>query len=204
VRVRVLCAVIVALILCSVTAKVLARTQAKESMGGELSYTSDGRMVFPEHYREWTYVTSGMDMSYTASGAADHHMFDNVFVTPASYRSFLESGKWPDRTVFVLEVRGAQSGVSINQRGLTQSPEVMGYEVHVKDSHLPGGFGFFEFDEKHVPAMIVARPASCYSCHEMHGAVDTTFVQFYPTLFGVAKQKGTIRAEFLKEIPPAR
>lgn len=202
---RVLCAVIVALILCGAASEaVLARSQTKEAKGGELSYTSDGRMNFPEDYREWTYLTSGMDMSYTASGAADHHMFDNVFVTPASYRSFLESGKWPDRTVFVLEVRGARSGVSINQRGLTQSPEVMGYEVHVKDSHLPGGFGFFEFDEKHAPSKIVARPASCYSCHEMHGAVDTTFVQFYPTLIGVAKQKGTVSAEFLKEIPPQR
>jgi hypothetical protein len=131
-------------------------------------------------------------------------MFDNVFVTPASYRSFLQTGKWPDRTVFVLEARGAQSGVSINQRGLTQSPEVMGYEVHVKDSHLPGGFGFFEFDDKHEPSKIVERSASCYSCHEMHGAVDTTFVQFYPTLMGVARMKGTVSAEFLKEIPPAQ
>jgi hypothetical protein len=185
---RVLCAVIVVLVLCGITGKVLARTEAKEATGVELSYTSDGRMLFPKDYREWTYVTSGMDMSYTATGAADHHIFDNVFVTPASYRSFLESGKWPDRTVFVLEVRGAQTGVSINQRGLTQSPEVMGYEVHVKDSHLPGGFGFFHFDE------------SCYSCHEMHGAVDTTFVQFYPTLVGVARQKGTVSAEYLKEM----
>jgi hypothetical protein len=201
---RVLFAVIVALVLSGVANKVLAKTQTKEAAAGELNYTSDGRMLFPENYREWTYVTSGMDMSYTATGAADHHMFDNVFVTPASYRSFLENGKWPDRTVFVLEVRGAQAGVSINKKGLTQSPEVMGYEVHVKDSHLPEGFGFFEFDDKHEPAQIVSRPASCYSCHEGHGAVDTTFVQFYPTLIGVARQKGTVSAEFLKEIPPVR
>ncbi|HEY4011573.1 MAG TPA: cytochrome P460 family protein [Acidobacteriaceae bacterium] len=165
-----------------------------------LSYTADGLMRFPERYREWIYITSGLDMSYTATGTPDHHMFDNVFVNPASYRSFLETGTWPDRTVFVLEVRGAESGVSINQRGHTQSAEVMGLEVHVKDRTLPGGFGFFEFDERHAPAKMVARPASCYSCHEAHGAVDTTFVQFYPTLIGVAKQKGTIRPEYLKEI----
>ena len=201
---RVLCAVIVAVVLCGVTGKVLAKAQAKDAAGVGLSYTSDGRMLFPADYREWIYVTSGMDMSYTASGSADHHMFDNVFVTPASYRSFLETGKWPDRTVFVLEVRGGQSGVSINQRGLTQSPDVMGYEVHVKDAKLPGGFGFFEFDEKHEPSKIVARPASCYSCHEMHGAVDTTFVQFYPTLIGVAKAKGTINPGYLKEISTQR
>ena len=41
-----------------------------------------------------------------------------------------------------------------------------------------------------------ARPASeaCYSCHLEHGAVDTTFVQFYPTLLEIATQKGTLAA----------
>jgi len=29
--------------------------------------------------------------------------------------------------------------------------------------------------------------------------VDTTFVQFYPTLIGVAKQKGTLSAGYVKE-----
>jgi aspartate oxidase len=29
--------------------------------------------------------------------------------------------------------------------------------------------------------------------------VDTTFVQFYPTLLPVAKEKGTLSAEYVKE-----
>jgi hypothetical protein len=29
--------------------------------------------------------------------------------------------------------------------------------------------------------------------------VDTTFVQFYPTLFPIAKEKGTLSASYLKE-----
>jgi hypothetical protein len=193
---RSLAGVLFVLVMCGMGGRALAQS----SMTSELSYTEDGRMKFPDHYREWIYVTSGMDMSYTATGMGDHHMFDNVFVTPASYRSFLETGKWPDKTVFVLEVRGAESGVSINRRGQTQSAEVMGYEVHVKDKTLPGGFGFFEFDGQHLPAKLVEHSADCYSCHEAHGAVDTTFVQFYPTLIGVAKQKGTIRPEYLKEM----
>jgi hypothetical protein len=44
------------------------------------------------------------------------------------------------------------------------------------------------------------RPASCYECHESHAAVDTTFVQFYPTLMALAKTKGTLSAAYLKEI----
>jgi hypothetical protein len=32
--------------------------------------------------------------------------------------------------------------------------------------------------------------------------VDTTFVQFYPTLYSTAKAKGTLSAAYLKETPP--
>jgi hypothetical protein len=39
----------------------------------------------------------------------------------------------------------------------------------------------------------------CYSCHEQHGAVDTTFVQFYPTLLPIATQKGTLSAAYKKD-----
>ncbi len=166
----------------------------------DLSYNASGEMKFPANYREWVYLTSGLDMSYTAAANPDHHMFDNVFVNPASYKTFVDTGKWPDRTVIALEVRGAESKASINQRGQTQSPEVMGLEVHVKDKNLPGGWGFFEFDGSGAPAKLVDRKAACYSCHEMHGAVDTTFVQFYPTLIGLAKQKGTLNPDYLKEI----
>jgi hypothetical protein len=168
----------------------------------DLSYTADGQMRAPVHYREWVYLTSGLDMSYTASAAGDMQMFDNVFVNPAAYREFLKTGTWPDKTVLVLEVRGAEQKVSINKRGRSQSADMMGLEVHVKDATLPGGWGFFEFDLGKTTAKMVPRPASCYSCHEMHAAVDTTFVQFYPTLIGVAKEKKTLSPEYLKEILP--
>jgi len=46
---------------------------------------------------------------------------------------------------------------------------------------------------------MVPKDASCYSCHEQHAAVDTTFVQFYPTLLPIAKQKGTLSAAYLKD-----
>ncbi len=86
-------------------------------------------------YREWIYLTSGIDMSYSpkAMEMQDHSMFDNVFVNPAAYRSFVATGTWPDKTVMVLEVRGAKTKGSINQRGHFQDTDIMGFEVHVKD-----------------------------------------------------------------------
>lgn len=168
------------------------------------SYTADKQLRFPAQYREWVYLTSGMDMTYNPKAqASDHSMFDNVFVNPSSYREFLKTGTWPDGTTFILENRGAihggEAGASINKHGLTQTEDVMGLEVHVKDASLPGGWGFYNFDNT-ISAKIIARPATCYTCHEQHAAVDTTFVQFYPTLIGVAKAKGTLSKEYLKEM----
>jgi Cytochrome P460 len=167
------------------------------------AYTTNGELKMPERYREWIFLTSGVDMSYSPNPSmAGHSMFDNVFVNPSAYRAFLETGTWPDKTTLVLEVRGAEGPSSINKRGHSQSQEVMGTEVHVKDAKLEGGWGFYEFDGP-GSAKMVKRPASCYECHESHAAVDTTFVQFYPTLLGLAKTKGTLSAVYLKEMDAA-
>ncbi len=163
-------------------------------------YTSDGQMKFPENYREWVYLTTGFDMSYTASaGAPDHHMFDNVFVNPEAYKVFVATGHWPDKTMLVLEVRGARGKGSINQRGNYQD-EIMGLEVHVRDdARFAGKWAFFGFDGGKT-GKIDPPTATCYSCHQDHGAVDTTFVQFYPTLIPIAKIKNSLEEKYLKEI----
>jgi hypothetical protein len=176
---------------------------AKADSGDEPSYTADGKLKTSERYREWIFLTSGLDMSYNPTAAmAGHSMFDNVFVNPTAYRAFEKTGTWPDKTTFVLEIRGAEGPSSINKRGHSQSPDIMGMEVHVKDAKLEGGWGFFEFDGP-GSANLVKRPASCYECHENHGAVDTTFVQFYPTLMGLAKAKHTLSPEYLRELNAA-
>ena len=163
-------------------------------------YTADGQMKLPEHYREWVYLTTGFDMSYSPNAMEmGHHMFDNVFVNPEAYRVFVATGTWPDKTIFMLEGRRAEGKGSINQSGNYQSADVMGREVHVKDSRFPGGWAFFAFGDSKTAKMIPTT-AGCYSCHQSHAAVDTTFVQFYPTLLPVAKSKGTLAATYLKEI----
>ncbi len=164
------------------------------------TYTPDGKLMFPEKYREWIYLTSGVDMSYSPQGMTmGHSMFDNVFVNPESYKAFLETGKWPDKTMLVLEVRGAGTNASINKSGHFQTDELMGREVHVRDdSRFDGRWAFFGFDDAST-AKMVPKEAACYSCHQQHGAVDTTFVQFYPTLLSVAKAKGTLSPSYLQE-----
>jgi len=165
------------------------------------AYTGDGGgLLFPGNYREWVYLTSGVDMSYSPNATAmDHSMFDNVFVNPDAYKAFLQTGTWPDKTILVLEVRVAGTKASINKSGHYQTSELMGREVHVKDeSRFPGKWAFFGFDGD-GPGKQVPKEAACYSCHEQHAAVDTTFVQFYPTLLELAKTKGTLSANYLKD-----
>lgn len=164
-------------------------------------YTSDGQLKLPENYRQWIYLTTGFDMSYTAGASAmDHHMFDNVFVNPEAYKAFTETGTWPDKTMLALEVRKAEGKGSINQKGNFQGGEVMGLEVHVRDeARFPGKWAFFGFDDNAKAAKMFPAGAACYTCHQDHGAVDTTFVQFYPTLLPIAKSKSTLSATYLKE-----
>ena len=111
-------------------------------------FTADGKLVRPEGYRKWVFLSSGYGMSYSqgASSDQDHLMFTNVFVPPADYDYFLAHGTWPDKTMFVLEMYGSQSKGSINQHGHFQT-ELMGLDVEVKDaSRFPDKWAYFGFD----------------------------------------------------------
>jgi hypothetical protein len=164
------------------------------------TYTADNKLEMPKNYREWVYLSTGFDMSYSPRMQADHHMFDNVFVEPSAYQAFKKTGTWPDKTMFALESRGALDKGSINKGGNYQGTELMGVELHLKDSsRFPGGWAFFAFDDAKAATMIPTA-ASCYSCHSEHAAVDTTFVQFYPTLLPIAEAKGTLSAGYRHDL----
>jgi hypothetical protein len=172
---------------------------ASAAAAQSLAYAPNGDMLPVANYREWIYLSSGIDMSYTPNPTG-MTMFDNVFVNPAAYRSFVATGTWPDKTVMVLEVREAMSKGSINQSGHYQGARVMGFEAHVKDeARFPGGWAFFDFDSPTTNGTLIPQGAPCYSCHRDHAAVDTTFVQFYPTLLPIARDKKTLSEAFLKE-----
>jgi Cytochrome P460 len=178
----------------------IASSEPTDSPARAPVYSEDGRLSLPENYREWVYLSSGFDMSYSPMSMTGHHMFDNVFVEPGAYKAFVATGTWPDKTVLVLEVRGAKDKGSINKNGNYQDSHVMGREVHVKDTaRFPdNGWAFFGFDSG-TSAKMIPRTADCYSCHAEHAAVDNTFVQFYPTLLPIATVKGTLSAAYKAE-----
>jgi hypothetical protein len=157
-------------------------------------FTSDGKLVRPEGYRKWVYVSSGYGMSYSQSPDG-MQMFTNVFVTPAAYDFFAANGKWPDKTMFVLEVYGSTSRGSINKHGSYQT-ELSGLDVEVKDeARFADKWAYFNFDGASKAASAdTPSKNDCWKCHEQNAAVEHSFVQFYPELLRIARAKGTIKA----------
>jgi len=165
-------------------------------------FNAKGELQLPANYREWIWLSSGLGMTYGPAADANRDrapMFDNVFAEPAAYRAFVATGKWPEHTMLLLEIRGSVSKGSINNGGHYQD-DVVAIEGEVKDSsRFPGnGWAFFAFG-KSSSGRMVGRDQDCYTCHPTKGAVDNTFVQFYPTLLPIAKAKGTLNPAYVRD-----
>ena len=160
----------------------------------------DGKVAFPAGYREWVFLSAGLGMAYGPNAPAEGapKSFTNVYVNPAAYRAFLTSGKWPDRTMFVLEIRNSATQGSINRAGFFQA-DLVAIEANVKDARLPGGWGFFDFGREHAAKAPLPPIAACYACHAANTAVEHTFVQFYPELMAVARKYGTVKPDYRPE-----
>ena len=176
-------------------------TGAAQAVPGDTPrFSSSGKLERPQDYREWVYLTTGLGMTYGPVGTAGPRMFDNVFVTRPAYRQFMQTGRWPEGTMFVLEVRRALESVSINNGGQTQG-DIAAIEVEVKDSSRfkENGWGYFNFGggaNLASEASVLPNTATCYSCHRQNTAVENTFVQFYPTLMTVAQRLGTVKPTY--------
>jgi hypothetical protein len=161
---------------------------------------SDGHLALPKDYRQWVFLSSGLGMTYGPAASADpsNPFFDNVFVNPSSYRAFVETGHWPDKTMFVLEIRSATGQGSINNAGHYQN-ELRAVEAEVKDEmRFPQKWAYFGFGLKDS-ATAMPADSSCNNCHSQNAAVENTFVQFYPTLLEIAKKNGTLNPAFVRK-----
>lgn len=159
-------------------------------------YTNQGEMLLPRDYRQWDFLSSSVAMNYPADeGPGGHPMFGNLFVQPSARKQFDKTGTWPDKTILLMEMRGvgrAAADDSFLSKDAQFQTELMGYEAHVKDSSR-GGWAFYFIPKDASSGKAFDKTAKCFSCHADHGAVDTTFVQYYPTLISAAKKHGTYK-----------
>jgi len=61
--------------------------------------TKKGQLLRPADYRQWMFLSAGFGMNYSP-GPGSHEMFTNVFVQRWAYNEFLNSGKWPEQSMF--------------------------------------------------------------------------------------------------------
>lgn len=181
-------------IVATVNVAVQPAVRAADSV---VRYTAEGELIKPIDFREWVFLGSGLGMTYTppearpVAAANRPPAFTNVYVNPSSFREFMKTGTWPDQTMLILEIRASASEGSINLGGRYQTG-LLAVEANVKDSSRPSTWTFYDFG-RNDRAKALPTTAECYSCHGKNTAVDNTFVQFYPTLLEVAKQKGTLK-----------
>jgi hypothetical protein len=177
-------------------AALVAALRAQQPASDGPRYANGTNLMRPADYREWIYLSSGMGMTYK-DGAAGSTTFSNAFVNPSSYRAFMQTGQWPDKTIFVLEFRNSDSEKFINRSGRFQT-ELSGVEAEVKDARFPDGWAYFQFKSGAASAAPLAGSTvtECIDCHTKNTAVEHTFVQFYPTLLDVARAKKTLKPGF--------
>jgi len=162
------------------------------ALGGQAQqYTKHGELALPRDYRQWEFLSSSVAMNYPEEGPGGHAMFGNLFVQPSARKQFENTGTWPDKTVLLIELRGVGHDAFLSKDAQFQT-DIMGYEAHVKDS-ARGGWAFYFIPKDAASGKAFDKTAKCFSCHADHGAVDTTFVQYYPTLIEAAKRHGTYK-----------
>ena len=110
----------------------------------------------------------------------------------------IQTGRWPDKTIFILEIRRAIGKGSINNGGHYQG-DVVTVEAAVKDEgRFPQKWAYFDFGRNDKTAALPAT-SRCNACHTQNAAVENTFVQFYPVLLDVATHKGTLNPAYVSK-----
>jgi tetratricopeptide (TPR) repeat protein len=143
-------------------------------------------LLRPEGYREWVFVGSSLGLRYEEGQKRPERLeYKNVYIDPAAYRAYRETGAFPQGTVLVLETAAGEEKKEPGLRGSFQK-EFTGLSAAVKDKdRFPDGWAYFSFSDGPGKTKDKARPAkkaACYDCHREKGAEDNVFTQFYPVL----------------------
>ncbi len=150
-------------------------------------YTAKGELIRPTDYHLWVFIGASLGMSYEEPGkekADGPGIFGNVYLEPAAYRQYVETGKFPEKTMLALAVHKPASDVSINQRGYFEGEQIA-LEIALKDhEQFEEGWAYFDFPMGKDTANAFPKE-TCHSCHVQHAADDNVFVQFYPILRGL-------------------
>ena len=158
------------------------------------NFTSDGSVMIPVEYREWSHVgtrvnSGGINILDGLPIKAPEIL--NAYVEPSAMAAFQKTGKWPNGTQIVKEFSSIAVGANCDQhsficqnsvgRGIFQAGYI-GLGMMIKDEKrfpdAPGHWGYFSFGHKPLPydSTAALMPANrCVSCH-VNLAADTDYV----------------------------
>jgi hypothetical protein len=160
-----------------------AAVQPSIQAGAAAQYTASGELRRPEGYRKWVFVGASLGLSY-AEGARAEGMdeFHHVYLRPEAYDEYRHSGRFPDKTVLVLELHAAEGKAAPARHGLFEGRRVA-LEAAVKDvERFPEQWAYFSFGDGSRETAAPLPRARCFDCHHQHAAADNVFIQFYPVL----------------------
>lgn len=161
-------------------------------------YNDDGALLRPTGYEKWIVVGTSVGLGYEDGDKTDPSnpgQFHNVYLQREAFDHFVETGEFPEQTVFVVTNLPSRSTKKDKEKndvlraGFFAAPTA-GLEVSVKDTkRFPDGWGYYMFRDQAGQPKGKVRDAeqpfarkACYDCHAEHGAVDHVFTQYYSVL----------------------
>lgn len=149
-------------------------------------YDSSGALIRPKNFESWIFVGASTGLSYEPGmSTRGDGEFKNVYITPDAYKTYLATGKFPEKTMLALAVYDPSAKVSPAAGGFFEG-KFASLAFAVKDhAHAREGWSYYDFSGDNGQLADSARAfakSQCYSCHNQHAADDNVFVQFYPVL----------------------
>ena len=147
-------------------------------------YDSSGALLRPKNFEHWVFVGSNIGMSYDENHQKGPGEFHNIYTQSDAFDAYKATGKFPEKTMFLLVVYEPAQKVSINKAGYFEG-EFTGLAASVKDPiRFKDGWAYFSFGENgNLAESAQALPSSaCFACHDKHADDDHVFVQFHPVL----------------------
>jgi len=151
------------------------------------TFDAEGHLMRPTGYREWVYIGTPLTPNDLNPPEAAFPEFHNVYIHPADFDHWRNTGTFPDGTVIIKELVLVGSKQAVSGNGYFMG-EFVGLEATVKDSARfkdePGNWAYFSFGHAYPLADKAAAfpTAACNSCHEASAADDFVFTQYYPVL----------------------
>jgi hypothetical protein len=155
----------------------------------QLVFNERGEAALPKGYRSWVHAYTAWESITTTildGTVTKTPEFHSVYVEPNTYRTFMETGKWPEGSLMVKEF----SSASIDPNNCDGPPAYpckfgsstvifpqghMGMGVMLKDSKRypsePGGWVYFSYGHRapsYEPFSPVRDRAQCAQCHIDH------------------------------------